>query len=134
MKILIVAATKSEIISKIISSNNKGLIVKPEGGCNLEFLIQKKSIAINPADSRSSRFVGGERIDAAIAEIDLPKRKVVLSIKLLEELQKLNPSRDQAKKKQLAENELKALQKKLPLTTKERENLIAQLKVSKELL
>ena len=51
--------------------------------------------------------------------------------KLLEELQKLNPSRDQAKKKQLAENELKALQKKLPLTTKERENLIAQLKVSK---
>ena len=72
---------------KIISSNNKGLIVKPEGGCNLEFLIQKKSIAINPADSRSSRFVGGERIDAAIAEIDLPKRKVVLSIKLLEELQ-----------------------------------------------
>ena len=54
--------------------------------------------------------------------------------KLLEELQKLNPSREQAKKKQLAEDELKSLQKKLPLTTKERENLIAQLKVSKELL
>ncbi len=54
--------------------------------------------------------------------------------KLLEELQKLNPSRDQAKKKQLAQKELEALQKKLPLTTKERENLIAQLKVSKELL
>ena len=29
----------------------------------------------------------GERIDAAIAEIDLDKRKVTLSIKLLEELQ-----------------------------------------------
>ena len=72
---------------KIISSNNKGLIVKPEGGCNIEFLIQKKSIAINPADARPSRFVGGERIDVAIAEIDLTKRKVVLSIKLLEELQ-----------------------------------------------
>ena len=54
--------------------------------------------------------------------------------KLLEELQKLNPSRDQAKKKQLAEDELKALQKKLPLTTKERDILIEQLKVSKELL
>ena len=72
---------------KIISSNNKGLIVMPEGGCNIEFLIQKKSIAINPADARPSRFVGGERIDVAIAEIDLSKRKVVLSIKLLEELQ-----------------------------------------------
>tara|TARA_Y100000590_G_scaffold453988_1_gene600003 strand:+ start:60 stop:1796 length:1737 start_codon:yes stop_codon:yes gene_type:complete len=72
---------------KIISSNNKGLIVMPEGGCNIEFLIQKKAIAINPADARPSRFVGGERIDVAIAEIDLSKRKVVLSIKLLEELQ-----------------------------------------------
>ena len=72
---------------KIISSNNKGLIVRPEGGCNIDFLIQKKSIAINPADARPSRFVGGERIDVAIAELDLSKRKVVLSIKLLEELQ-----------------------------------------------
>ena len=54
--------------------------------------------------------------------------------KLLDELQKLNPSRDQAKRKKLAEDELRALQKKLPLTTKEREILIAQLKVSKELL
>ena len=54
--------------------------------------------------------------------------------KLLEELQKMNPSRDQAKKKKLAEDELKALQKKVPLTSKERENLIAQLKISKELL
>ena len=54
--------------------------------------------------------------------------------KLLEELQKLNPSRDQARKKQLAQKELEALQKKLPLTTKERDILIQQLKVSKELL
>jgi len=54
--------------------------------------------------------------------------------KLLEELQKLNPSRDQAKKKKIAEDELKALQKKLPLTTKERDILLQQLKVSKELL
>jgi hypothetical protein len=53
---------------------------------------------------------------------------------LLDELQKLNPSRDQAKKKQLAVKELEALQKKLPLTTKERDILIQQLKVSRELL
>ena len=61
-------------------------MVKPEG-CNLEFLIKKSQIAVNTADARPTRFVGGERIDAAIADLDLDKRKVSLSIKLLEELQ-----------------------------------------------
>ena len=69
----------------MISSNNKGLFVKPEG-CDLEFLIKKSQIAINNSDARPSRFVGGERIDAAISELDINKRKVSLSIKLLEEL------------------------------------------------
>jgi len=71
---------------KVISSNNKGLIVKPEG-CDLEFLIKKSQIAINSSDARPSRFVGGERIDAAISELEIEKRKVSLSIKLLEEIQ-----------------------------------------------
>ena len=71
---------------KVISSDNKGLIVKPEDS-ELNILIKKSQIAINAADARPSRFVGGERIDAAISEIDLEKRKVNLSIKLLEELQ-----------------------------------------------
>jgi len=71
---------------KVISSNKKGLVVKPEG-CELEFLIKKSQIAINAADARPSRFVGGERIDAAISELILNKRKASLSIKLLEELQ-----------------------------------------------
>ena len=71
---------------KVVSSDTKGLLVKPEGS-ELEFLIKKSQIAINTADARPSRFVGGERIDAAIAELDLKKRKVSLSIKLLEELQ-----------------------------------------------
>ena len=74
------------ITVKVISSDNKGLIVKPEG-CELEFLIKKSQIAVSAADSRPSRFVGGERIDAAISEINFDKRKVTLSIKLLEELQ-----------------------------------------------
>ena len=73
------------ITVQVISSNNKGLMIKPEG-CDLEFLIKKSQIAINTADARPSRFVGGERIDAAIADLDLDKRKVSLSIKLLEEL------------------------------------------------
>ena len=74
------------ITVKVISSDNKGLIVRPEES-ELNILIKKSQIAINAADARPSRFVGGERIDAAIAEIDLEKRKANLSIKLLEELQ-----------------------------------------------
>ncbi len=71
---------------KIQSTDNKGLMVKPEG-CDLEFLIKKSAIAINAGDARPSRFTGGERIDCAIAEINFEKRKISLSIKLLEELQ-----------------------------------------------
>ena len=48
----------------------------------------KSQIAINNADARPSRFTGGERIDCAIAELDLKKRKAILSIKLLEEIEK----------------------------------------------
>ena len=73
------------ITVRVISSDNKGLLVKPEG-CELEFVIKKSQIAINSADARPSRFVGSERIDAAIAELDIDKRKATLSIKLLEEL------------------------------------------------
>ena len=72
---------------KIISTDNKGLIVRPEG-CEMDFSIKKSQIAINAADARPSRFTGGERIDCAIAELDLSKRKVNLSIKLLEEIEK----------------------------------------------
>ena len=74
------------ITVKVISSDSKGLMVKPEG-CDLEFLIKKSQIAVSAVDARPSRFVGGERIDAAIAELNVDKRKVTLSIKLLEELQ-----------------------------------------------
>ena len=73
------------ITVKIISSQTKGLVVRPEG-CNADFIIKKNQIAINPADQRSSRFTGGERVDCAIQELN--GRKVSLSIKLLEELQK----------------------------------------------
>ena len=51
-------------------------------------MIKKSNIAVNASDARPSRFVGGERIDAAISELDIVKRKVSLSIKLLEEIEK----------------------------------------------
>ena len=75
------------ITVKIISSDNKGLVVRPEE-CEMDFIIKKNQIAINAADARPSRFTGGERIDCAISDLDLDKRKATLSIKLLEELEK----------------------------------------------
>ena len=78
---------KQTITVKIISTDSKGLIVKPEG-CDLDFPIKKSNIAINAADTRTSRFTGGERIDCAIEFLDIEKRKVTLSVKLLEELEK----------------------------------------------
>ena len=54
----------------------------------MDFNIKKSQIAINVADARPSRFTGGERIDCAIADLDLNKRKATLSIKLLEEIEK----------------------------------------------
>ena len=74
------------ITVKVVSSDNKGLLVKPEGS-DLQFTIKKSQIAVRAADARPSRFVGGERIDAAISDLNFNKRKVSLSIKLLEELQ-----------------------------------------------
>ncbi len=78
---------KQTITVKIISTDAKGLIVRPEG-CDMDFPIKKSNIAINTADTRTSRFTGGERIDCAIADLDLEKRKVSLSVKLLEEIEK----------------------------------------------
>ena len=78
---------RQTITVKIISTDAKGLIVRPEG-CEMDFPIKKSNIAINATDTRTSRFTGGERIDCAIADLDTEKRKVTLSIKLLEELEK----------------------------------------------
>ena len=74
------------ITVKVISSDNKGLYVKPEE-CEMNLMIKKSQIAVSSNDARPSRFVGGERIDAAISELNTEKRKVSLSIKLLEEIQ-----------------------------------------------
>ena len=75
------------ITVKVVSTDNKGLIVKPEG-CEMDFQIKKSAIAINAADARPSRWTGGEKLDCAIADLDFNKRKVTLSIKLLEEIEK----------------------------------------------
>ena len=79
----------NDVIScKVISAEKKlGLKVQPIG-CELDFIIKKSAISSNPADARPERWTGGETLDVAIAEKDLKKRKIVLSIKLLETLEK----------------------------------------------
>ena len=80
--------SKNQTITvKVVSTDNKGLIIRPEG-CEMDFQIKKTAIAINSADARPSRWTGGEKLDCAIADLDLQKRKVTLSIKLLEEMEK----------------------------------------------
>ena len=80
-------STNQTITVKVISTDNKGLTVRPEG-CDMDFQIKKSAIAINAADARPSRWTGGEKLDCAIADLDMNKRKVTLSIKLLEEIEK----------------------------------------------
>ena len=75
------------ITVKVTSTDNKGLMVRPEG-CEMDFQIKKTNIAINSADARPNRWTGGEKLDCAISEIDFKKRKISLSIKLLEEIEK----------------------------------------------
>ena len=77
----------STLTVKVISTDNKGLIVRPEN-CEMDFQIKKSEIAINSADARPSRWTGGEKLDVAIKDINIENRKVILSIKLLEEIEK----------------------------------------------
>tara|TARA_Y100001958_G_C21245947_1_gene576006 strand:+ start:3760 stop:5487 length:1728 start_codon:yes stop_codon:yes gene_type:complete len=77
---------KDILTVKVKSTSAKGILVSPEGS-DLELLIKKNAIAINSEDARSNRFVAGDRIDAAISEINFEKKKISLSIKLLEEMQ-----------------------------------------------
>ena len=79
---------ENDIITvKIVSTDNKGLTVRPDG-CEMDFIIKKSQIAINAADARTSRFTGGEKVDVAIQELDMKKRKATLSMRLLEEIER----------------------------------------------
>jgi small subunit ribosomal protein S1 len=75
------------ITVKVVGTDNKGIMVRPEN-CDMDFHIKKSEIAINAADARPSRWTGGEKLDVAIKDIQLDKRKITLSIKLLEEMEK----------------------------------------------
>ena len=78
---------KKDIITTIIKEIvDNGIKVSPDG-CNIKFLIKKNQIAVDKEDQRVTRFTKGDRIDVMIQECDLKKRKISLSIKMLEEEQ-----------------------------------------------
>ena len=62
------------ITVKIISTDNKGLTVRPDQ-CEMDFYIKKSQIAINASDARPSRFTGGEKVDVAISELNFEKER-----------------------------------------------------------
>ena len=73
------------LTTKVVSVDKKGLMVKPEGS-EMEIFIKKNQIAIQNEDARSERFTISDRVDAAIVELSLEKRKISLSIKRVEEI------------------------------------------------
>jgi len=78
---------KKDIITVIVLETlDNGIKVKPNG-CPMKILIKKNQIAINKEDQRTNRFNKGDKVDCMLLDLDLKKRKVSLSIKMLEEEQ-----------------------------------------------
>ena len=76
---------KKDIITVVIKDIvEKGIKVSPDG-CNIQILIKKNQIAVEKEDQRVSRFTKGDRLDVMIQECDMTKRRIVLSVKMLEE-------------------------------------------------
>ena len=78
---------KKDIITVIVLETlDNGIKVAPDG-CPMKILIKKNQIAINKEDQRTNRFNKGDKVDCMLLDLDLKKRKVSLSIKMLEEEQ-----------------------------------------------
>ena len=78
---------EKDIITVIVLETlDNGIKVKPDG-CPMNILILKNQIAINKEDQRTNRFNKGDKVDCMFLDLDIKKRKVSLSIKILEEEQ-----------------------------------------------
>ena len=78
---------KKDIITVIVlEALDNGIKVAPDG-CPMKILIKKNQIAIDKEDQRTNRFNKGDKVDCMLLDLDLKKRKVSLSIKMLEEEQ-----------------------------------------------
>ncbi len=77
----------SDIITAIVESSSKNGIYVTIGKKNLPILIKKNQLARELENQRPSRFAKGDKVDAMIIDLDKDKKKVVLSIKAMEEEQ-----------------------------------------------
>jgi len=77
----------SDVITVIVNSSSNNGISVSLGSKAPPILIKKNQLAKEAENARPSRFAKGDKVDAMIVELDKTKRKVVLSIKALEEKQ-----------------------------------------------
>jgi len=70
---------------RVVSTDNKGITVKPDG-CQIKTFIKKSNLALSPSDQRQGRWIIGDKVDVLLEKKE--KRKISLSIRALEE--KLN--------------------------------------------
>jgi len=77
--------SKKDIITVTVKEISENAIKVSPDGCDLKFLIRKSQIAVDKQDQRVTRFTKGDRLDVMIQECDIKKRKISLSIKMLEE-------------------------------------------------
>ena len=75
----------SDVVTAIVVSSSKEGIHVYAGNKDLLLLIKKNQLAKEPENQRPSRWARGDRVDCMITELDKEKRKVILSIKDLEE-------------------------------------------------
>ena len=77
--------SEKDIITVTVKEISENAIKVSPDGCDLKFLIKKGQIAVDKQDQRVTRFTKGDRLDVMIQECDIEKRKISLSIKMLEE-------------------------------------------------
>ena len=71
--------------SAIVDRSSKNGIYVNIGKKSPAILITRNQLAKEIENARPSRFARGDKVDAMIVELDKDKKKVVLSIKALEE-------------------------------------------------
>ena len=74
-----------DIITVVVNSSAQNGIYVNVGKKNLSILIKKNQLAKEPENQRPARFVKGDKLDVIITELEKEKKKVVLSIKALED-------------------------------------------------
>ena len=75
----------SDVITAIVESSSKNGIYVYAENKNFPILIKRNQLAKESENQRPERFARGNKVDAMIIDLDKDKRKVILSIKALEE-------------------------------------------------